>query len=201
MSHLVRAGLLLAVVVVGFWYARSLSAVISVEFIGITHTDNPREWAGRAVNNQDPGICTECHEPMNASWQGSAHSPVTCEDCHSATKSHIVKARAGQPAPLPLLDARDLCLTCHAKVAGRPAGFPQIDPARHIELLAGAPASCTLCHDPHNPGLPPEFTHSLDGRSACLACHGPKQWKPLPPDHEKRTQETCLTCHRFKEGR
>jgi len=199
MSHLVRLGILFVVAIAGFLYARTMTSVVSVEPLGLPHDDNPRLWAARAVNNQRPDACTECHQGMYDGWNGSAHLGVTCEDCHGSAKEHIAKARNKENALFPLADAKDLCLTCHAMIAGRPPGFPQVDPARHPEALKGSLATCTLCHTPHNPGIPPEFTHSLDGRTVCLNCHGADKWKPVPPDHAKRTQETCLTCHRQKE--
>jgi len=199
MKHLVRAGVLLALVVLGFLYVRSMSTVVSIEAVGISHDDNPRAWASRPVQNQDSADCAECHKATNTSWQASIHARVTCEDCHGSTREHIAQARKGESAPLTIADGRDLCLTCHARVPGRPSGFPQVDPSLHVEALGGAAASCATCHTPHNPGLPLEIPHSLEGRSACLVCHGPDQWKPVPPDHAKRSQDICLTCHRAKE--
>ncbi len=200
MKHLARAGILFAVVIAGLIYVRGMTTVLSVEVIGITHEDNPRVWASRTVNNQDPATCAECHAATQKSWSGSAHLGVVCEDCHGATKDHIAKARNKEDASLAMADAKDLCLMCHAKIAGRPSSFPQVDPATHPEQLKGTSASCASCHSPHNPGIPPEFTHSLEGRTVCLNCHAPDKWRPFPADHKGREGTTCLTCHRAKEG-
>jgi hypothetical protein len=204
MTHLLRAGLLLAVVVIGFIYAKSMSTVVSVDFIGLTHDDNSRAWAQRTVNNQDATACVECHKDTNNAWQssgpGSAHLGVGCETCHGSTADHMVKARAGQPAPLRLADAKDLCLTCHQKVVGRPDSFPQIEPALHVQQLGGSASNCISCHTPHNPGIPPALPHSLEGRSDCTVCHAADKWKPFPLDHAKISPNACLTCHHPKEG-
>lgn len=42
----------------------------------------------------------------------------------------------------------------------------------------------------------PNIPHSVEGRDACLACHGPGGGAPLrPADHEGRTNEMCRLCH------
>jgi hypothetical protein len=50
----------------------------------------------------------------------------------------------------PRPDPAALCLRCHGRTAGRPAGFPQIDAADHA-----GDARCTECHQPHDPGSQP----------------------------------------------
>jgi len=199
-SHLARAGLALGVFIIAFAFLRSASSTVSVEVIGISHKDNPREWAMRPVVNQAPAACAECHETVNVSLSSSAHVAVGCEDCHGTTKAHIEKARNSEEAPLALADARDLCVTCHAKMSSRPADFPQVEVAIHAAPEDGIRTSCTSCHNPHDPGIPPEITHPLEGRSDCLACHGPDEWKPLPVSHAGVTVGDCLKCHSPKEG-
>jgi hypothetical protein len=41
----------------------------------------------------------------------------------------------------------------------------------------------------------PAIPHTLEGRSACLTCHGPGKLKPVPADHEGRTEAVCTGCH------
>src|SRR3990170_685301 len=199
MSHLVRAGSLLIGLAVMFLFVRSFATTMSIEVIGLSSADNPRAWATRMVQHEPSVACTECHEETNKSWDASAHVGVRCEDCHGLTKSHIELARAGEDAPLALANARDLCLTCHAVLESRPADFPQVDPREHATEVGGVASDCTSCHNPHNPGIPPELAHTIEGRTACLACHGPDEWKPLPPNHADRTEDVCLNCHSLKE--
>jgi mono/diheme cytochrome c family protein len=33
----------------------------------------------------------------------------------------------------------------------------------------------------------------------CFTCHGPSGIKPVPADHEGRTEDTCQVCHKPKE--
>lgn len=199
MAHLVRAGVLLVVLVGGLLYMHTLAGIVTFPLIGLTHEDNARAWAERPVNAQDPGTCAECHNETEE-WKKGIHVSVTCEDCHGATREHVEKARDQQLAALPLTDAHDLCLMCHARIPGRPESFPQVDAKTHPDQLAGVSASCASCHTPHNPGIPVLIPHTLDGRSACLECHGGKEpWKPVPPDHVNRTNDQCLKCHELKQ--
>jgi hypothetical protein len=199
MSHLVRVALLLVLLVAVFLFTRSISTTVSIDFIGLSHDDNPREWAMLPVVNQASTTCAECHEATNASWETSAHVTVSCENCHGPTKTHIEKARNHEEAPLAIADARDLCLTCHAALSSRPPDFPQVDTAEHGVLLKGTGTSCASCHNPHDPGIPPVITHTLEGRPDCLACHGPDEWDPVRPSHADVTVDDCLKCHNPKE--
>ncbi len=197
MQHLLRAAVLLGLLLGGVLYAHALSGVVTVDSLGLTHDNNAAAWAQRPVSNQDAQVCADCHKET-ADWKASIHVSVTCEDCHGSTKDHLLTAKNSQATGLPLTDARDLCLMCHAKTPGRPSSFPQVNPAAHPEQIAGFRPSCATCHTPHNPGIPLTIPHNLDGRSACLNCHAKDQWKPVPADHAKRTNEQCLTCHQPK---
>jgi predicted CXXCH cytochrome family protein len=42
---------------------------------------------------------------------------------------------------------------------------------------------------------PPQITHSVAGREACLSCHGPQTPKPVPATHASFNEATCLGCH------
>jgi hypothetical protein len=41
----------------------------------------------------------------------------------------------------------------------------------------------------------PAIPHTLEGRSACLTCHGADKMKPVPADHAGRADATCTGCH------
>jgi predicted CXXCH cytochrome family protein len=182
-----------------FFFVRSFATTLSIEYIGLSAKDNPRAWATRIVQNQSSEACAECHEETNQTWSASAHVEVRCENCHGLTKTHIEAAREGEDAPLLVSNARDLCLTCHAGLESRPVDFPQVDPLEHATEVGGVASDCASCHNPHDPGIPPALAHTLEGRDACLACHGPDEWQPLPPDHVGRTDDVCLSCHSLKE--
>ncbi len=195
MSHLVRAGLLLALFIVGFLFLRSVSTSVSIGFIGLSGGDNTRGWATLPVQNQSSSTCAECHEATNASWEASPHTSVSCESCHGSAKEHIEKARNEEEAPLALADGRDLCLTCHAELPSRPTDFPQVNRDDHGVLVKNVRTSCASCHNPHSPGIPPEITHPLEDRPQCLVCHGPDEWKPVRTSHADVTGADCLKCH------
>ncbi len=199
MSHLARVGGLLIALAMMFLFVRSFATSMSIEYIGLSAKDNPRAWATRTVQHEPSEACAECHQETNETWAASVHIPVRCEDCHGLTKEHMEAARNGGDTTLVVSNARDLCLTCHAKLDSRPEGFPQVDPLEHATEVGGEASRCTSCHDPHDPGIPPALAHTVEGRNQCLACHGPDQWQPLPPDHAGRTEDICLSCHSLKQ--
>ena len=45
----------------------------------------------------------------------------------------------------------------------------------------------------------PAIPHTLEGRSACLECHGEGKMKPAPADHAGRGEATCTGCHHAAE--
>nr|BAL59967.1 formate dehydrogenase cytochrome b subunit [Candidatus Acetothermum autotrophicum] len=45
------------------------------------------------------------------------------------------------------------------------------------------------------PRLATPIPHSLELRGDCLACHSLNAFRPFPPDHTGRGNESCLTCH------
>ena len=100
----------------------------------------PVSYAGRAA-------CADCHDDKPATLARGKHASVGCEACHGALAAHAHDPETLKPA-LPQVPA--LCLRCHGRTTGRPATFPQIDPADH----AGE-ARCTECHSPHDPGQQP----------------------------------------------
>jgi len=62
--------------------------------------------------------------------------------------------------------------------------------------------ACLLCHEaPTAEAAPsvlaPNIPHSLEGRGDCLLCHSESGVKPVPANHEGRTNETCQLCHQI----
>jgi predicted CXXCH cytochrome family protein len=98
----------------------------------------PVSFAGRAA-------CVECHSEVPDAMKGGRHATVRCEACHGPLAAH-----AGDPTEKKAVrpDSRVLCARCHAANVGRPARFPQVDPAEHSGNEA-----CTSCHKAHKPGL------------------------------------------------
>jgi hypothetical protein len=56
-------------------------------------------------------------------------------------------------AAMPVQRTATLCVSCHQRLAARPADFPQIRPQEHVTEMGGegGPEACFDCHDPHAP--------------------------------------------------
>lgn len=207
MGHLYRpftilVSLLLAFMVIR-WYSGSgrfqglsfqLATVpITGAQFGRPKGESTREWVNKPMAYQDTQLCASCHGDKYEKWRPASHKTVACETCHGAGRAHVENR-----APLELPKPVELCLRCHEKVEGRPVKFPQITLESHA-----LQKSCVTCHDPHSPKISltassgvPKVPHALEGRSACLACHGPGGLRPVPATHVGRTNEMCLSCHK-----
>jgi hypothetical protein len=114
--------------VYGFYRAGALDAA----------RDRPVMYAGREA-------CADCHGDVVDVLKGGRHAMAGCESCHGPLAKHA----AGEIDPkLKILNPRTLCITCHVKMEGKYAAFPQVDPVEHM----GEPA-CTECHLPHRPKI------------------------------------------------
>lgn len=69
------------------------------------------------------------------------------------------------------------------------AALPTPNPAK-------ADSSKRMAAEPGVPGASPSIKHPLDGRAACLACHGEDRTMPVPDSHAGRTNDTCMECHK-----
>ena len=99
--------------------------------------NRPFVHAGRAA-------CVECHSDVPESAAGGGHAAIRCEACHGPLARHAEDPAVEPGRP----DAATLCARCHAAIAARPAGFPQVDVADH-----SAGEVCLTCHTAHNPGM------------------------------------------------
>jgi predicted CXXCH cytochrome family protein len=99
--------------------------------------------AARPIAYGGQAACVECHADTADIKRPGAHAPVSCEACHGPLARHA----AGEPITPPK-PGRNLCLGCHAKIAGRPAWMKQIVARDH----AGEEA-CATCHQPHTPRI------------------------------------------------
>jgi hypothetical protein len=189
MKHLARAGSLLLLVAGGFMFMRFATSQASVPLIGLVREDNAVQWASLQPRLGNPTQCVKCHGDIDMQWSRSAHAGQTCEACHGPADRHMEFGAIAGPA-------NELCTTCHEKIPGRPASFPQIERLDHYPVQA-----CTSCHDPHSPAAAfPKIPHNVQGREDCLACHGVRGIANLPPNHANRPVELCLGCHKPKEG-
>ncbi len=150
--HLWRLGSLLALVVCGFLGIRSLAIPDSFGRDGPYRGEALTEIAHRKVAVPPVSACIKCHEEVGATAAESPHKKVHCRECHGIAAEH---ARTEKIADLVSLKDRAICAICHSKLVGRPADFPQIDIAAHLEEQEpeepGSPAVCFECHEPHDP--------------------------------------------------
>jgi hypothetical protein len=126
-----------------FWLTRS--ALVPADFgrLGFYRAGALPEIQSKAVVFAGRTACLDCHGDTVP--DKSVHKNVHCEACHGAMGDHAL----GNIDPKPKkLNPRLLCLTCHTKLAGRPATFPQIGPTEHY-----GDGPCTDCHLPHSPKL------------------------------------------------
>jgi hypothetical protein len=99
---------------------------------------HPIVYAGRET-------CAVCHGEVAAKQKSGRHAEVGCEACHGALARHA----GGEFTPKPrVLNPRLLCVSCHTKMEGKYASFPQVDPVEHA-----GDAACTACHQPHAPRI------------------------------------------------
>jgi nitrate/TMAO reductase-like tetraheme cytochrome c subunit len=139
--------------------------------------------------------CRSCHQAEAVASASDAHQAMICETCHRPAVDHPGPV-PGVVAALPAATSAD-CVACHATVAGRPTGWPEVALERHY-----AGADCVTCHDPHStiPAVPPEVTHPLANLPACIVCHAPDGLKSFPQGHKAAPDEVCLSCHRPGAG-
>jgi predicted CXXCH cytochrome family protein len=205
MRHLVRAGILLAILLASLFALKrvtvpstsvqGLLAQYDVVLSGTNKEATTREWASQPVQYLGLPDCGECHPDQFIQWSRSKHYVVSCEGCHGPAQAHLRKG-----AKLVVETSPDFCKTCHGKLFSRPGNFPQIDNQSHSEEW-----TCVSCHNPHHPeGLlqaqtegatAPEIAHSVEDRGDCLACHGAGGIVAFPEGHAGRTNELCLGCH------
>lgn len=223
MGHLTRAVLIVVVVVVVVFITPRLIPLPEVmEDYGFYFGQGDEEvWANRPPQYADSAGCNTCHADNYVDWQQAEHRDVACETCHGPAQDHI-----DDVAMRPVVDpSREFCGTCHEELFSRPADFPQVNLSTHnadTSCLSchnphhPAPGSLGASHVPADSGdadkddevdkpdadadkpdsALPLIQHSLESRENCLMCHGPQGFKPNPADHEGRTNETCLSCHR-----
>ncbi len=173
----------------------------------------------------NPKFCVSCHLMQTAynAWEKSAHSRVTCHECHYATpreqnrmllmtllkKPTAVEERHGK-----IIVPWKFCFKCHWETEKGFESAPNIAKSPgHAKHVFIEQIECSKCHGylkENKAGLH-EFlpsdrfclkchegkeVHGLGMEGlACLACHTDKT-KDIRPNREK-----CLTCHGDAETR
>lgn len=198
MKHLIRAGALLAMLVIVFVLLILMPAPAVLEPYGFYRGGSDKDvevWANKPMQYAISSVCGDCHQDKYGIWEESKHSSVSCENCHGPAMVHVVETSDNLAvetgADLIVDTSRELCGLCHGVLFSRPSDFPQIDLEEH-----GEQAECITCHNPHGPQVPPQIPHPLEGRDDCLLCHEAGGLKPFPENHAGRTSDICLSCHK-----
>lgn len=152
-KHVVRATLMLLVVIVALVLGRSLFVPPTWGESGWYRGASPREHRAQPVRHGGDAACEMCHSEQVEVHIDGVHHAVRCELCHAPAAVHVDLEEGEKLADMPMRRSRDLCENCHAYLAARPAGFPQIDAKRHVIDNGGelTPDACFDCHDPHSP--------------------------------------------------
>jgi len=141
-DHVIRAATLFAFGFLTFIIVRHVLVPPDFGVYGFYRAGALDEARAKPVVFGGRDTCAVCHGEVVDSQKTSRHAIVGCEACHGPLAKHA----AGEFEPKPkVLNPRQLCLTCHVKMEGKYAAFPQVDPVEH----AGETA-CTTCHQPHH---------------------------------------------------
>ena len=144
-EHVIRVGAVFAFGFLVFVIVRQILVPPDFGLYGFYRAGALDDVRARPVSFAGHETCAVCHSDVVDSQKDSRHAKVNCEACHGPLAKHA----GGEFDPKPkTLNPRTLCLTCHVKMDGKYAGFPQIDPEEHFGDVA-----CTSCHQPHHPGL------------------------------------------------
>ena len=171
--------------------AAFVAASFYAQYGAVRNTPNAQAWGGLTPRFAGQAICTSCHAPEAGAQDASIHVDVSCEACHGPAAAHSASDAAARATVL-ARPTSAICATCHAATAGRPAAFPQVDPATHF-----AGGQCLRCHDPHSivAVRPPTVSHPLANLPECTTCHAPDGLKKIPTGHEIVGDAICLSCH------
>jgi hypothetical protein len=144
-GHVLRVAVLFAFGLVAFIVLRQIlvPADFNLEGYGFFRAGALDDIAARPAAYAGHEVCSGCHSDVQDAKAKSRHAPVRCEACHGPLARHADDPMEVKP---PTLNPRQLCLTCHRKMAGKDEHFPQVDAKEH----AGDDA-CTSCHNPHHP--------------------------------------------------
>ena len=134
----------------------------------------------------------------------TAPSPATlfanqCASCHGPDGARIPTANLASKELIASKTDEELYAAIAQGVGGMPGFGPEAEgPLSEEEVRALVKYLKELAGIVPRPA-PPPIPHSLVGMDNCLNCHGPDGFKPVPADHEGRTEDTCRVCHKPKE--
>ena len=148
--HITRLVVVVVVIIVGFFLARSFLIPKSFGKYGHYRGDNLKEQMSLPLVYLGSGFCKDCHEVQYSDWEDNGHSSVNCEACHGHWEIHN-----GRVKTMTAIKSIDGCTMCHQESTGRPDSFPQIvsltEHTEDKEIPEEDDLNCLSCHDPHVP--------------------------------------------------
>ena len=122
-GQVLRLAIIFAVAVGVLLIARQRFVPESFGEIGHYRADALPEIMAQPLHYAGLQACVECHVDQADAKSGSYHRGLTCEGCHGAAADHAADPTERSPV---VPGGRKGCLRCHAYLAARPTGFPQI---------------------------------------------------------------------------
>jgi len=156
------------------------------------HLPGPGSWvpvAPSAVDhNHVIGLCSSCHNNIDAIGKDATHIPTTaeCDSCHT-TVAWIPATGGAGGTPDHSTIAPGTCITCHDGVTASGKG------AVHIN----SSTLCDACHQPFPANWAPVAATAVDHSQVigtCASCHD-NVTAPGTPGTHLATNDVCDACH------
>lgn len=134
--------------------------------------------------------CLICHTGPPTAKHAVSETQTDCRNCHTRLPKNHEKRKD------------DSCASCHSGPITLPAEItawltrkrepqPKVQPQL---ILSPVPSAPTQLSGP--PNIPHQTGVGTSDFTNCLTCHGSGGVRPVPPTHARRSQETCLGCHK-----
>ncbi len=169
---------------------------------GVEHPQDNPDIIGFTLKKEVPGLCYECHAPMNV--EEFVHAPaqkgkcITCHNPHSSPNLYLVKENP----------VSKLCYECHdlkipkgnlihgAVSDGNCQGCHNPHQADNKSFIANTKLDrlCKKCHKSIRKELKKKSVHAPFKKKACFDCHNPHSSKEANLS-DLKPQELCFSCH------
>ncbi len=157
------------------------------------HSNVHAPIASLDIDKLEP-LCARCHEePAKQMQQQSAHSDLSCNDCHHDKHGYLPKCTECHEEPHSRFESSQGCMQCHPvhnvsimlysdDIPNTPCAGCHADEAKKLSSghLAHAELNCVFCHADEHGNIPtcqqchdtPHNKEMLGDFSGCDACHG-----------------------------
>ncbi|WP_316348895.1 hypothetical protein [Desulfuromonas acetoxidans] len=157
------------------------------------HSNAHAPVASLNLNTLEP-LCHQCHQqPAEEMTQPSAHSDMTCSECHQDRHGYLPKCTECHEEPHSPFISSKACMQCHPvhhvsdllysdAIDNSACGGCHEEPATELKQghLAHSLLNCTFCHAEEHGAMTtcndchdtPHSAEMLEGFSDCNDCHG-----------------------------